>query len=238
MKTVLHIGLCKYNFSSLSIPLCRSRFPFVIIFLPFERFPLTFLGNIGLQIYWWWILSDFDFERYFHWYRISAWHCFPFHTLNMLLHSLLMCLISSEKPALIIFFFNCELSLTLLTDLLIFKSFFHFIFLEANYFTILCWFCHTLTWICHGCTCVPHSESPSHLPPHPIPQGHLSAPALSTLSHASNLDWQSFSHMIIYMPLCISMPFSQTLSHRVWKTILYICVSFAVSHTGLSLPSF
>ena len=29
----------------------------------------------------------------------------------------------------------------------------------------------------------------SHLPPHPIPQGHPSAPALSTLSHASNLDW-------------------------------------------------
>ena len=29
-----------------------------------------------------------------------------------------------------------------------------------------------------------------------------------------------------------------TLSHRVQKTVLYICVSFAVSHTGLSLPSF
>ena len=29
-----------------------------------------------------------------------------------------------------------------------------------------------------------------------------------------------------------------SLSHRVKKTVLYICVSFAVSHTGLSLPSF
>ena len=28
-----------------------------------------------------------------------------------------------------------------------------------------------------------------------------------------------------------------SLSHRVQKTVLYICVSFAVSHTGLSLPS-
>ena len=28
------------------------------------------------------------------------------------------------------------------------------------------------------------------------------------------------------------------LSHRVQKTVLYICVSSAVSHTGLSLPSF
>src|SRR5574337_1314356 len=37
------------------------------------------------------------------------------------------------------------------------------------------------------------------LPPHPIPQGHPSAPALSTLFHALNLDWRSISHMIIYM---------------------------------------
>ena len=29
-----------------------------------------------------------------------------------------------------------------------------------------------------------------------------------------------------------------SLSHRVQKTVLNICVSFAVSHTGLSLPSF
>ena len=29
-----------------------------------------------------------------------------------------------------------------------------------------------------------------------------------------------------------------SLSHRVQKIVLYICVSFAVSHTGLSLPSF
>ena len=49
------------------------------------------------------------------------------------------------------------------------------------------------------------SWSPSHLPPHPIPQGHPSAPALSTLSHASNLDWKSISYMIIYMFQCYSL---------------------------------
>ena len=38
--------------------------------------------------------------------------------------------------------------------------------MEANYFTILYWFCHTSTWIHHGCTRVPHPELPSHLPPH------------------------------------------------------------------------
>ena len=40
----------------------------------------------------------------------------------------------------------------------------------------------------------------------------------------------------------VSMPFSQIIppspSPRVQKSILYICVSFAVLHTGLSLPSF
>ena len=63
-------------------------------------------------------------------------------------------------------------------------------------------FCHTLTWISHGCTCAPHPEPSSHLPPHQIPQGHPSAQALSTLSHASNLDWRSVSHMITYMFQC------------------------------------
>ena len=54
----------------------------------------------------------------------------------------------------------------------------------------------------------PHPEPPSQLPPHPIPLGHPSAPAPSTLSHALNLDWRfcftygnvrvsvSFSHII------------------------------------------
>ena len=49
------------------------------------------------------------------------------------------------------------------------------------------------------------SWTPSHLPPHPIPQGHPSAPALSTLSHASNLEWWSVSHLIIYMSQCHSL---------------------------------
>ena len=35
-------------------------------------------------------------------------------------------------------------------------------------FTVLYWFCHTLTWISHGCTWVPNLEPPSHLPGHPF----------------------------------------------------------------------
>ena len=45
---------------------------------------------------------------------------------------------------------------------------------------------------------------PSHLPPHPIPLGHPSAPAPSILYHALNLDWRFISHMIIYMFQCHS----------------------------------
>ena len=50
----------------------------------------------------------------------------------------------------------------------------------------------------------PRSESPSHFPSYPIPLGHPSAPAPSTLYHASNLDWRFISHMIIYMFQCHS----------------------------------
>ena len=46
----------------------------------------------------------------------------------------------------------------------------------------------------------------------------------------------------LYDIIHVLMPWSQiippSLSHRVQKTVLYICVSFAVSQTGLSLPSF
>ena len=66
-------------------------------------------------------------------------------------------------------------------------------------------FCHTLTWISHGCTYVLHPEPRSHLPPHPIPLGCPSALALSGLFHASNLDWWSISHMVIYMFQCYSL---------------------------------
>ena len=77
------------------------------------------------------------------------------------------------------------------------------------------------------------------LPPrslyHHIPLGHPSAPAPSTLYHASNLDWRFVSHVIIYMFQCHSPISSRP---RLLPQSPYICVSFVVSHTGLSLPSF
>ena len=87
-----------------------------------------------------------------------------------------------------------------LSNFLFFKIYFNW-----RLITILWWFLPYIDinqpWVD---MCSP--SWPSLLPPsHPIPQGHPSAPALSTLSHASNLDWWSFSHMVIYMFQCYSL---------------------------------
>ena len=119
--------------------------------------------------------------------------------------------------------------------------FFPFIFISWRLITLqyCSCFCHTLTWISHGFTCVPHPDSPFHLPPHPIPLGLPSAPGPSTcLMHptwAGDLfhTWQytCFNAVLSDHP-------TLTFSHRVQKSVLYICVSFSVLHIGLPLPSF
>ena len=81
---------------------------------------------------------------------------------------------------------------------------FHNFFLTLFCFTVLYWFCHTLTWISHGCTWVPNPEPLSHLPPHIISLDHPHAPAPSILYPASNLDWWFVSYMILYMFQCHS----------------------------------
>ena len=99
-------------------------------------------------------------------------------------------------------------------------------------------FCHTLIWISHGFTCVFHPEPPSHLPSHAIPLGHPSAAALSTLSHASNLDWRSVSHMIIYMLQCYSLRSShprllpQSPKDCFIHLCLFCCLSYRVIVTS------
>ena len=95
------------------------------------------------------------------------------------------------------------------------------------YFTILYWFCHTLTWIHHGCTCNPKHEPPSHLPPHNIPLGHPRAPAASMLYPASDIDWWFDSYMIVYMFQChspkASHPLPLPLSPKVHYT--HLCMT-------------
>ena len=104
-------------------------------------------------------------------------------------------------------------------------SFFSFIFISWRLITLkyCCGFCHTLTWISHGFTCVPHPDPASHLPPHPIPLGHPSA---------SNLDWWSVSHLIIYMFQCYSLRSSHSrllpLSPKVCS--IHLCLFFCLAY--------
>ena len=100
-------------------------------------------------------------------------------------------------------------------------------------------FCRILTWVSHGCTCVPHPKPPSYLPPLSIPLGCPSALALSALFHALNLHWSSISHMVYtWFNAILSNHCTLAFSHRVQKSVLYICVFSAVSHIGSLLPSF
>ena len=106
--------------------------------------------------------------------------------------------------------------------------------MEANYFTILYWFCHTSTRNCHGCTRVPNPEPPSHIPPYSIPLGHPSAPAPSILYPASNLDWQFVSYMILYMFQCHSpksshpLPLPQSPKDCFIHLCLFCCLAYRV----------
>ena len=95
-------------------------------------------------------------------------------------------------------------------------NFFIFIF-TLFYFTILYWFCHTLTWIHHGCTCIPKHEPPSHLPPYNISLGNHHEPAPSMLYPASDIDWRFNSYMIVYMFQCHSPKSSHPLPENVFK---------------------
>ena len=100
-------------------------------------------------------------------------------------------------------------------------------------------FCHTLTWISHGCTCVPHPEPPSHLPPQPIlwvfPDHWLWVPCFMHQTCTGYLFYiwyyTCFNGILSNHPIL-------AFSHIVQKSVLYICVSFAVLHIGLSSPSF
>ena len=102
--------------------------------------------------------------------------------------------------------------------------------MEVNFFTIMYWFCHTLTWICHGCTCVPHPDLPSHQPPHII---------------SGSSKWTSTKHPVYCieprLAICflhdiihVSMPFSQIIppypSPTESKRLFDTSVSLLLSH--------
>ena len=71
-------------------------------------------------------------------------------------------------------------------------------------------FCHTFTWISHGYTCVPH----------PIPQGHPSAPALSTLSHSlQNFFNQHCTVSLLAIPGPQALLMLQIVSAALWPIL-------------------
>ena len=117
----------------------------------------------------------------------------------------------------------------------VFFVFFLILIFTLFYFTILYWFCHTLTWIHHGCTCDPKHEPPSHLPPHNISLGHLRAPAPSMLYPTSDIDWRFDSYMIVYMFQChspkSSHPLPLPLSPKVRST--YLCLFCCLAYRAI-----
>jgi len=122
------------------------------------------------------------------------------------------------------------------------RRFFLFIFLNFILFfnfTILYWFCHISKWNCTGIHVFPiPNPPPSSLPIPSLWIVPLHQPQASSIVHWT---WTGNSfHIGYYTYFNAILPNLPTLSlsHRVQKTVLYICVSFAVSHTGLSLPSF
>ena len=95
------------------------------------------------------------------------------------------------------------------------------------YFTILYWFCHTSATGIHVFPILNHPFGSSQCtsPKHPVS---CIEPGLAI---RFLYDITRFNAILPNHP-------TLSLSHRVQKTVLYICVSFAVSHTGLPLPSF
>ena len=85
------------------------------------------------------------------------------------------------------------------------------------------------------------SSSWTPLPPFPIPSLWVIPVHQPRLSCIMYWTWTgNLFHIWYYTSFNAILPSHPTLalSHRVQKTVLYICVSFPVSLTGLSLPSF
>ena len=112
--------------------------------------------------------------------------------------------------------------------------------MEDNYFTMLWRFLPYIDinrpWL-HMCS--PILNLPSLFPPHRTPLGYPRAPDLVVLLYASNCTDHLF---YLWQYTCFNAILSNhptlAFAHRLQKSILYICFSFAALYIGSSLPSF
>ena len=108
------------------------------------------------------------------------------------------------------------------------SSFYYYYFF---YFTMLYWFCHTLTWIHHGCTCVSHPEPllPPPSPYHPSGSSQCTSP-----KHPVSCIEPGLAIHFLYDIIHVSMPFSQIIppspSPTESKRLFYTSVSLLLSH--------
>ena len=94
-----------------------------------------------------------------------------------------------------------------------------------------CGFWHTLRWISHGCTCVPHPESPAHLPSPSHPSGSFQC---TSPGHPVSCIKPGLAIFFTYDNIHVSMLFSQIIppapSPIESKRLFYTSVSFLLSH--------
>ena len=118
--------------------------------------------------------------------------------------------------------------------------FFNWRLITLQYFS---GFCHTWTWISHthGCICDPHPEPPTPLPSPSHPSGLSQCTGFQCPVSCIKLGLVIY---FTYVNIHVSMLFFQIIPPLPSPTeskslyVLYICVSFAVSHIRSSLPSF
>ena len=104
-----------------------------------------------------------------------------------------------------------------------------------------CMMVYRPTWISLRYTCVPFIPNPLQLSSLPQPPCKF----LQSAGFGCSASYTKLSLVIYftYGNLYVSMLFSQSIlpspsPHWVQKSVLYVCVSFAVLHVGSSVPSF